>query len=185
MSDVTAAERYTRALFELAQKEDRLAGMDSCLLSLIKILDAQPKILLLMANPTLTDREKCALALKLLGDHPSGLLERFLRVLIDKKRFYLLPEIQKNFHARFEEAQGIQEVDVTSAVPLSAAFQERLKGILKKKLRSEIRLLPRTDRDLLGGFVLRFSGKEIDCSFRNRLYEIQQKLFSSFQEGIA
>ncbi len=196
MSDEIAADRYTRALFELAQKENCLAEMESVLAWLARILEAQPKILLLMANPTLTNREKRDLAQKLSSGELSGLLERFLRVLIDKKRFALLPNIQKSFHARFEEAQGLREVEMASAVPFSAAFQEKLKGILKKKLHSasgsiepwaqkEIRLISRTDRDLLGGFVLRFAGKEIDCSFRNRLHEIQQKLFSSAREGIA
>jgi len=185
MSDVIAAERYTRALFELAQNEGDLAGTESRLLSLAKALETQPKILLLIENPTLTTDQKYALVLKVVSGGPTGLLERFLRVLIEKKRFALLPEIQKLFHARFEEVQSIREVEVASAVPFSAAFREKLQGVLKKKFRSEIRLIPRTDRDLLGGFVLRFAGKEIDCSFRNRLHEIQQKLFSSFQEGIA
>lgn len=199
MSDAIASERYTRALFEQAQKENCLTEVEARLWDLIRILEAEPRILQLMANPTLTEREKCDLALKLLANNPSGLLERFLRVLIDKKRFALLPEVQKLFHAYFEESRGIQEVEVTSAVPFSASFQEKLKNILKKKLCSnlpsramgrthpamEIRLIPVTDRGLLGGFVLRFSGKEIDCSFKNRLHEIHQKLFSSFQEGIA
>jgi ATP synthase F1 delta subunit len=196
MSDVIASGRYTRALFELAEKEDCLQEVDAALRVLVKILENEPKILLLIANPTLTADEKYALALKTLAKNQSGLLERFLRVLIDKKRFALLPDIQKIFHERFERKRGVLEVAMISAVPLSSAFLEKLKAVLTKRLRTsplakgqqprtEIRLIPKTDRNLLGGFVLRFSGKEIDCSFKNRLYEIQQKLFSSAEEGIA
>jgi F-type H+-transporting ATPase subunit delta len=187
MSDVIVAGRYTRALFELAEKEGSLVEIDSGLHALVKILEAEPKVLLLIANPTLTESEKCSLALKLLSGNPSELLERFLRVLIDKKRFDLLPGIQKNFHDIFEKKHGVQEVEMLSAVPLSTGFLEKLKTVLTKKLRAsplatgseartEIRLIPKTDRSLLGGFILRFNGKEIDCSFKNRLYEIQQKL---------
>jgi F-type H+-transporting ATPase subunit delta len=176
MSDVIAADRYTRALFELAEKEGRLAEIDAGLHAFVKILKSQPKVLLLMENPTLTNQEKGALALKALAGEKSGLLERFLRVLIDKKRFALLPEIQKIFHGRFEKKQGLQEVEMFSAVPFSFEVLEKFKATLAKKLRSEIRLIPRTDHGLLGGFILRFDGKEIDCSFRNRLHEIQQKL---------
>ena len=194
MSDVIAAGRYTRALFELAEKEGHLAEIDAGLHALAKILEAQPKVLLLMANPTLTNQEKYDLALSALAGDKTGLLERFLRVLIDKKRFALLPDIEEIFHDRFEKKQGVQEVEMLSAVPLSSEFFEKLKAVLTKKLRAsplaagpeartEIRLIPRTDRGLLGGFILRFNGKEIDCSFKNRLYEIQQKLFSSAEEG--
>ena len=185
MSDAAAAGRYTRALFELAEKEGNLAEIDGGLHALAKILEAQPKILLLMENPTLTNQEKFSLALSALAGGKTNLLERFLHVLIDKKRFALLPGIQKIFHDRFEKKQGIQEVEMLSAIPFSAEVLGKFKAALTKKFRSEIRLIPRTDRGLLGGFILRFDGKEIDCSFKNRLHEIQQKLFSSAEEGIA
>lgn len=189
MSNDIAAGRYTRALFELAEKEGRLAEVDAELHALARILTSQPKILLLMANPTLTNEEKYSLALSAVAGKKTGLLERFLRVLIDKKRFILLPDIEKIFHDRFEKKQGVQEVEMVSAVPLSSEFQEKLRSVLTKKLRAsllaqgpeartEIRLIPKTDHGLLGGFILRFDGKEIDCSFRNRLHEIQQKLFA-------
>lgn len=199
MSDAIASGRYTRALFELAEQEGRLAEIDAALHTLAKILAAQPKVLLLMENPTLTDREKYGLASGALAGGKPGLWERFLRVLIDKKRFALLPEIQKIFHARFEKKQGIREVELFSAVPFSDETREKFKKTLTQKLRSDppsdtegrirppakIRLISQTDPSLLGGFLLRFDGKEIDCSFRNRLYEIRQKLFSSSEEGIA
>ena len=191
-----AAGRYARALFELAEKENRLAEMDAGLHALAAVLETQPKVLLLAANPTLTDSEKYALVLKALPESGTGLLARFLRVLIEKKRFALLFNIQKIFHESFEKKQGVQEVVMISAVPLSSGFLAKLKAVLTKGLRAsplasgpgartEIRLIPRTDRSILGGFVLRFAGKEIDCSFRSRLDEIQQKLFSPVEEGIA
>ena len=194
MSDVIAAGRYSRALFELAEKEGSLVEIDTALHALAKILTAQPKVLLLMANPTLTNEEKYTLALSALAGVKTGLLERFLKVLIDKKRFALLPQIQKIFHDVFERKQGVQEVVMVSAAPLSSGFLEKLKTVLTKKLRAsplavgpeartEIRLISKTDRNLLGGFILRFNGKEIDCSFRNRLYEIQQKLYANVGTG--
>lgn len=185
MSDTIASGRYTRALFELAEKESSLTEVDAELHALAKILEAQPKVLLLMANPTLTNQEKYALSLRTLAGGKTKLLERFLRVLIDKKRFAILPDIQKIFHDRFEKKKGVQEVELCSAVPFSSEVREKFRGMLVRKLRSEVRLIPKTDRDILGGFILRFAGKEIDCSFKNRLYEIQQKLFSSAEEGIA
>lgn len=183
MNDATAAGRYTRALFELAEKEGRLAETDAALHALARTLVSEPKILRLLENPTLTTTQKYDLAVKTLAGGTPGLLERFLRVLIITKRFMLLSEIQKIFHEAFEKKQGVQEVEMISAVYFSSAFLEKLKTVLIKKLSSQIRLIPRTDRALLGGFVLRFAGKEIDCSFKNRLHEIRQKLFANESLG--
>jgi len=185
MNNNIAAGRYTRALFELAEKNGQLAEIDAALHGLAEILEAQPKVLLLMENPTLTNRQKYELALEALAGEKTGLLEKFLRVLIDKKRFALIPEIQKIFHDGFEKKQGTQEVELFSAVPFSSNVLEKFKTALTKKLHSHVRLISRVDRGILGGFILRFSGKEIDCSFRNRLDEIRQKLFSPAEEGIA
>ncbi len=181
MSDVIAAGRYTRALFEIAEQEKTLPEMDTALTSLAQVLEKEPKVLKLMANPTLTTAEKYTLAVQALPRGSAGLMERFLRVLIDKKRFALLPDIQRIFHDWFEKKIGVQEVEMISAVALTGGFMEKVKAVLAKKLHAEIRLLASVDRALLGGFILRFAGKEIDCSFKNRLHEIQQKLTASHE----
>lgn len=196
MNDLTVAKRYARALFELAEKEGNLQETDALLHQLVKTLDAQPKVLLLISSPVLSLGEKHALALKLLPTSRQELLERFLCVLVDKKRFSFLPAIQQIFHDRFEKKCGRQEVEMISAVPLSEQFHEKLEAVLTKKLQSllaargtapqaKIRLISRIDKNLLGGFILRFNEKEVDCSFRTRVNEIRQNLFGSPEEGIA
>ncbi|HNX67913.1 MAG TPA: ATP synthase F1 subunit delta [Candidatus Omnitrophota bacterium] len=185
MRDTTAAGRYTRALFELAEEEQKLPEIEKALTQAEALTKTYPQIPLLVANPTLPDEEKLRLAESLIPAGAPELLNRFFRALIEKKRFGLLPEIREIFHKKFEKKQGLREVEVASAVPFSENFREKLTGFLKKKFRSEIRLIPKTETDLLGGFVLRFDGKEIDCSFKNRIHEIQQKLFNPTEEGHA
>jgi len=185
MSDLIVAKRYTRALFELAQKSGELAPIEGHLKSLQDLTASHPQFLRLISNPTLSDDEKYRLVRTLLPQDAPDLLDRFLKVLIVKKRFGLLPDVQTTFHRMFEKKQGLQEVEVASPVPFSSQFREKLTAVLKKKLRAEIRLIPKTETNLLGGFVLRFDGREIDCSFKNRIYEIRQKLFGSFEEGTA
>lgn len=197
MSDLIVAKRYTRALFELAAKSGDLAAIEDILKSLKDLTVSHPKFLRLIANPTLTEDEKYRLVRNLLPQDAPDLLDRFLKVLLAKKRFALLPDIQILFHASFEKKQGIQEVEMISAAPLSSDFLGKLKAVLTRKLRAsslttgsaetrtEIRLIPKTDKALLGGFVLRFNEKEIDCSFKTRIHEIRQKLFGSPEEGTA
>lgn len=182
MKDALVATRYSRALFELGEKEQKLAEIDQTLHWVATFLADHPQVFLLVSNPTLSEEEKSHLAQSILSDTAPELLRRFFKVLIEKKRFCLLPEIQKIFHKCFEQKQGIQEVEIASVIGFSPVFLEKLRDILRKKLRSEIRLIPKTEPDLLGGFVLRFDGKEVDCSFKNRIEEIQQKFLHSLNE---
>lgn len=191
MSDRIVAKRYMRALFGLAVKSGNLAAIEGLLTSIKDLTVSHPKLPRLMASPTLSDDEKYRLIRSLLPPGAPDLLDRFLRVLIAKKRFALLPDIQLLFHKSFKRSQGIQEVEMISAAPFSAGFLEKLKAVLTKKfcaasgVCAEVRLLPRIDADLVGGFVLRFNEKEIDCSFKTRIDEIRQKLFGAPEEGIA
>jgi F-type H+-transporting ATPase subunit delta len=178
MNTTHVSVRYARALFELARQSGELASTDQWLTHFSEETKRYPKMSSLMQNPIIATDEKNAFLEKLFPAGTPALLKNFLKVLVEKRRFLLFPEIRDTFHAMFERQQGILEVELLSATPFSEKLQEKLKQVLGLKLRSEIRIVPRTEPSLLGGFLLRFAGKEIDCSFKNRFYEIEQQLLT-------
>lgn len=179
MSEEIAGIRYARALFELSEKERLLSETDTTLSSLADTAAGHPEIMAIVRSPILKESEKISLVEKIIPADSPALLKDFLRVLIEKKRFPLLARIRKEFHRLFEKRQGILEVEVVSTAPFSKDLQVRLQKMLSSKLRSEVRLIPKTDAALIGGFLLRFNGREIDCSFKNRFHEIEQQLLTS------
>ncbi len=185
MKDSVAAERYARAIFAVAKEKNSLEPVENSFASFVARLKSEPKISAVMNNPAISAKEKITFSKAVLGSTAPSILLDFFSVIIEKKRFALLPEIQETFHMSFEKYSGIQEVKVLSAVSLSPSFLNRLQETLAKKLKTKIRLLTSVQKDLLGGFVVRFAGKEIDCSFKNRLDEIKQKLFDDIEEGIS
>ena len=178
MSEEIASARYARALFELAMKENKLPEAEALLTEIAKVAKKHPEVMAIIQNPTLRQSEKSSFVEKIIPADSPALLKDFFKVLIEKKRFTILGDIQKEFHRLFEKKAGILEVEVLSAVPFSTALRDKLKKMLAAKLRSEIRIIPKTDASLLGGFLLRFGGKEIDCSFKNRIHEIEQQLIT-------
>ena len=178
MNMTLVSVRYARALFQLAEQSGELIPTDQWLTHFSEETKHYPKMRSLMQNPIIATGEKTAFLEKLFPASTPVLLKNFLKVLVEKKRFLLFSEIRDTFHAMFEQQQGILEVELLSATPFSGKLQEKLKQVLGLKLRSEIRIIPRTEPSLLGGFLLRFAGKEIDCSFKNRFYEIEQQLLT-------
>lgn len=179
MSEALASSRYAKALFNLAAKEKALLKIDAVLSDLVRATEEHPEIKAILRSPVLKEIEKNGFIQKIIPVDCPALLKDFLRLLIEKKRFPILDGIFLEFHRMFEAEQGLLEIQVLSVVPFSKPVQEKLKKVLEGKLRSEIRLIPRTDASLLGGFLLRFNGKEIDCSFRSRIREIGQMLLQS------
>ena len=178
MIDQRAVDRYTRALFGLAQNDAELDRLDQELLHARGLVAKHPEISNLVLNSTIALAEKEDFIEKIVSPGTSLLLVQFLKVLIKKRRFQDLPYIQEKFHDLLEKKKGVREIEMTAAIEISPALEQRLKSLLKNKLRSEIRLIKKTDPDLIGGLVLRFGGTEINASFESQLEELRQRLMA-------
>ena len=179
MMDQQAAERYSRALFELAAERGELETVDKDFIRVRQLVDGHAEISHLLSNFTIALAEKEDFLEKIAPVEISRLLLHFLKVLVKKRRFRELSAVQEEFHRLFEKKQGIQEVRAVTAAKLSRTQEDRLCSVLKKKLHAEIRLVTEIDPDLLGGLVLRFDGTEINGSLRGRLEELKQRLMES------
>lgn len=178
MMDLRAVHRYSRAIYELAEKQNILDSVDDQLLEVRKLADKHPEISNLVSNSTISAAEKEDFISKIVPESTSILLVNFLKVLIKKKRFREFSFIQEEFHRYYEKNRRVEEVTAVSAVPLSKDNAEKLEKVLTAKLKSDIRLVVKVDPAMIGGLVLQFGGNEINASFRSRLDGIEQVLNS-------
>ena len=178
MREHQVIERYSKALFGLAQERGELDRLDQEFILVKKLVAKHPEISHLVLNSTISRAEKEDFISKIVPSEVSKLLLNFMKVLIRKKRFRELSAIQETFHACVEKSQNIQEVHVISARNLLSSHSEKLQAVLKHKLKSQIRLTEETDPSLIGGLIIRFNGTEIDASFKNRLLAIRQQLMA-------
>lgn len=176
MTDYRASLRYSRALVEVAAERKELERADSDFHKVIGLLDRHPEISHLVLNSTISYEEKEDFLHKIFGPEISPTLLDFLKVLLRKKRFGQIGDIQSLFHRLCEKRRGIQEVRVITASPLTEAGEAKLKKALQGRLKAEIRLLAETDPAILGGMILRFDGTEVNTSFKYRLSEMRQIL---------
>ncbi len=178
MSESLAASRYARALLFLAEEQGELEQTDRHFAEVRKIVERHPEISYLVLNSTISREEKEDFVDKVFPAADTKLVLSFVKVLIRKRHFQEIAEIQAKFHSLVEAKQGIQEVTVVSAVPLPDATVQKLKAILKKKLAAEIRLEKEIDPKILGGLILRFNGTELNGSFLGRLEKMRQQLLA-------
>ena len=178
MIERRAIARYANALFGLAQKSGQMDAVDRELEAAAQLTAQHPEIPHLLRNSTISIAEKEDFIEKILPAGTSKLTVNFIKVLTRKKRFGELTAIQKKFRSLLEKKKGIQEVECISAAPLSADVEQKLKAVLSKKLKAEIRLTSEVDPEILGGFILRFDGREINSSYQSRLEELKQMLSS-------
>ena len=178
MIDHRVSRRYAGALFGLVSKTGDLERLHQDFTKIREMVDRHPEITHLALNSTISQAEKGDLMDKLFSPQISGILIHFLKVLIEKRRFGQLVGIQEEFHRLYEKQKGIQHVEVVTAAPLNSKTEERLVKALKNKLKAEIRLQAHVNPSILGGMIIRFSGNEINESFKDRLLKMRQLLLA-------
>jgi F0F1-type ATP synthase delta subunit len=65
---------------------------------------------------------------------------------------------------------------VTTAVPLAEPESEELRQKLEKSLKKRIVLEKLVDKEILGGFVIRYGGMVADASLKTALEEISARM---------
>lgn len=173
--NITAARPYAQAAFQEAQKQSDLKGWSDVVQSLAEAIK-HPEVSALVINPRIAKKQIEKMLAAVLGDKANALQLNFVRLLIENQRLLLLPQIAEIFEELKAEAEKTVNVIVDSAFELSAEQQQKITNTLKARMGREIKLLCRTNKDLLGGVVIRAGDKVIDGSARARLNELSTAL---------
>src|SRR3954452_6819931 len=173
---MAAAHRtYARALFEAARDEGRLDPVREELGDFVEAQRQVPELRALLRNPQLDQRAKAAALEELLGGDEK-LVRNFLLLLAEKNRAGEIEEIAREFDRLVAQAEGILDVELTTAVELSDEEARDVIGQIEKASGRKVEATQRVDPDLIGGIVLQAGSLRLDASVRGRLERLRQEL---------
>ncbi|MEZ5503033.1 MAG: F0F1 ATP synthase subunit delta [Halioglobus sp.] len=167
----TLARPYARAAFEYARDGGQLSQWEEQLATAAAVaVDKGMKAVL--EDPSLTSEQQARTFNEVCGDALGTPVRNFVSVLAANKRLALLPEI----HALFVQYKANQEktvdVEVISAFDLADEARDKLAAALGSKLERQVKVRTSTDRNLLGGVLIRAGDLVIDGSVRGRLNKL-------------
>jgi F-type H+-transporting ATPase subunit delta len=172
-SDRVLAWRYGRALFEAAaaKKEEGKVHQE--------LHAAQPAIrelLPMLRHPRVSIADKKKKLEGALHGKVSAVAMKFLGLLIEKKRFEILPMVVADLAKLVAEKNGIARAQVRTARPLSAEAQQKLKDKLKIFAGKSIELEIKEDPEIIGGVVVRLGDWVLDSSLRGQLRKLKETI---------
>lgn len=175
---VTAARRYARALFELA--EERKAGPEiAAELQLVaETLQEVPTLGDVLVSSSIPAEAKKNILRQVFSTQVSPVTLNFLLLTVDKGRIGEFPDIYRQYLEMLRASRGVIKGEVVSAVPLDEAELTRLQSRLQEVTGKEVELQARVDPGLIGGLVVRVDDRVIDGSIRTRLANLRQALVS-------
>ena len=164
------AGRYANALFELARDQKAIDAVSADLASLRRAMETSADLARLMRSPVFSAADHAkALKAILAKMGANELTVKFLLLLAQKRRLFVLLPIIAAYERLVARARGETEAEVTAARALSDGEIAELKSVLKSKLGKEPRLHAKVDPTLLGGLVVKVGSRMIDSSLRTKL----------------
>jgi F-type H+-transporting ATPase subunit delta len=173
----TLARPYAKAAFEYAREKDALAQWSEQLTAAatVSAVEGMDKVL---DNPSLTDEQQAQTLNEVCGEATGPEVKNFVSILASNKRLSLLPVIQAQFELLKSNLEKSVDVEVVSAFDLNDATASKLAEVLGKKLEREVKVSTSTDKDLLGGVLIRAGDLVIDGSVRGRLNKLAEAMNS-------
>ena len=177
MTASVVADRYARALLELATETNQVASVAQQLRRVANTYQSSSELRTVLNDPSLDDAQRTNLV-RVIGDRLglSGLVQNTLRVLVQRRRLATLPEIAERLLKLSDDQAGIVKATVASAQPLTDAQLESIKSELERLTGCQVALERQQDPALLAGVVARVGDHVIDASLRGRFQELEQKL---------
>ena len=169
------AEVYGRSLFAVAQEHDKLDDIREQLGQFCDALQDNRDLAVFFFSPYFsTPEKKDGLGKTVEGADPT--LVNFLELLIEKHRMPVLFRIRRQYDERWQEANRMLPVQVTSAVKLDDATVEQIRERIAEQTDRNVELTADVDPDILGGIVLRVGNSILDASIKNRLETLRRQV---------
>jgi F-type H+-transporting ATPase subunit delta len=169
------ADRYSKALFELAQEQNNLEAVQNMMTEIRKIILNSLDFRLFLNNPLLSYEERCAILKALFEGKIPDIFYRFLLFITYKSRLNILNDIIQSFDSMYLSATKQMRVYVKTALAIRDEDKVLIDQHLKDKFHQQIITRWALDPSLIGGFRIFAQGKLYDYSFRNQLSHFYQQ----------
>lgn len=178
MNESLLAARYAKALLGQALEEGVAEALYPIVKSLSQSLPMRGGWRATVDNPTLSEELRARFVVALAGENPPPLLERFVRLVLSHHRESQLGEMARAYVKLYRHHYGITYARITSAREMPTEVIEQLRGLLAQRFGGEIELDVFEDAGLIGGFVVRVDGRQMDASIKGQLERIRHQFIN-------
>ena len=174
------SERYSRALFEVANEANELSKIETDIKSFQILFDSSSEIKNFIQNPTLSINAQNSFV-NLLAEKLSFSknLKNFFLLLIEKRRIFFVKKIAESFLKLCSKKRGEVKASLISSKELSITELEEISKDLSKSMGSTIKFDYKVDKELIGGLKLQLGSFMIDTSIKNKLKKYEQVMLEN------
>ena len=182
--ELAVARVYAGVVLELALQAGSADTVLAELEGLKALLDSDPHFERTLGSPLVDADTRRNMLEKGLRGQTSDLLVDSLQVMNKKGRLGLLRSLVEGYRREYEEKNGITEVSVTTAQPLSDEQRDRAEQVASKWTGGAVRLVETVDPAVIGGMVFRAGDRKLNRSISRELDIMKARLFERASQQI-
>jgi len=179
MKNYMVAGRYARGLSESIADFEELNAAARALRDLRAVYEGSHALQNVLATPALRLEKRLRVLREVLtaAETPPK-VRSFVELLLRRGRINYLGDVTEVFNSLADERLGRVRAHVTTAVPLDAEQETRLRTAFEQHTGREVRMETEVDKDVLGGVVARIGSVIIDGSIHSRLRRLRTALLT-------
>ncbi|MGR3291974.1 MAG: F0F1 ATP synthase subunit delta [Paracoccaceae bacterium] len=168
------AARYATAIFELAMDDNNLNALESDISNLEEALKSSDDFVALINSPIYT-REQQGDAIVAISKEMqlSTTVSNSLALMATNRRLFVLPQLMAGLRTLIADQKGEITAEVTSAIALTEAQQDKLAKSLKSSVGKDVKINMAVDESLIGGLIVKVGSKMIDTTIASKLANLQ------------
>ena len=172
-----AAIRYAKAIYEIADEENFIKEIFNDMIRINKLNRDSSDFKNLLSNSIIDNLDKKKAILSLL-DKNNSITEKLLDLLIHNKRVAIISDIASCFIHLYNKNNNIKEAIVITASPIDKDLEKKVLSQIKIPAAKSINLINLVDSSIIGGFIIRYDGKEYNASIKQNLKNLKTELIN-------
>ena len=173
MRNTLLIRRYAKAFLEFAiqnnMTEEGLADLEL----LTVTIKSNRELRNILSQPFVSKNRKENIIVKIFKDRISDNTLKFTTLMLENNHPEILPEIIDTYRKLYNEYKNIAEVTITTAVEIDVPTQQKLLYFVKDKLKGNVQIINKIDKNIIGGFIINYLDYQYDRSIRAELKSLE------------
>ena len=169
-----AAIRYAKAILDIAVFSNNSNKVNEDMMTIVEAIAANKDLSEFLSSPIITSEIKRN-ALTEIFESVQSETKSLFRLLQENKRFEILAPIAAQYNSLFDEMNGVEVANVTTAFPITPELEAKVLAKIATFSDKKITIINTVDAAIIGGFVLRIGDKQYNASVANRLQELKRE----------
>ena len=170
-----AAIRYAKAMYDIANEENSINEVYKDMNFINELNSGSLDFKNLLSNSQINFQDKKKLILSLIKQSNS-LTEKLIDLLIHNKRVKIIGDIASSFIQLYNKHNNIKEATIITAFPINNELESKILSMINIKDAKSVNLTNVVNPNIIGGFIIRFDGKEYNASVKQNLNNLKTEL---------